>query len=85
MMNSVNRRYTSKIKWADVVKAREIESKLLRVGAALVVRVNSANRAEIMSGCHRVELIHAEFVRALYDRQPIKRDGSHDCATSAAH
>jgi hypothetical protein len=85
MMDSVDCWDISKIKWVDSFKARDIKSKLLRVGAALMMGVNTTNRAKIMFGCHRVELIHAEYVRALCNLQAIKRDGSNDCATSTAH
>ncbi len=85
MMDSVDCWDISKIKWVDAFKAGDIKSKLLRVGAALMMGVNPADRAEIVFGCHRVELVHAEHVGALCDRQAIKRDGGNDCATSTAH
>ena len=85
MMDSVDCWDISKIKWVDSFKAGNIKSKLLRVGAALMMGVNTTNRAKIMFSYHRVELIHAEYVRALCNRQTIKRDGGNDCATSTAH
>ena len=85
MIDSVHYRDIFKVRWFEAFKASDVVPKLLRVGAALMVGINSANRAKIMSGRHRVELIHAELVGALFDNQPVKRDRGNDNTTHAAH
>ena len=85
MIDSVDCWDISKVKWVDAFKAGDIKSILLRVGAALMMGVNSTIRAKIVFSCHRIELIHAEYVRARCDSQAIEHDGSNDRAASTTH
>jgi len=69
----------------DSFEAGDVVGKLLGIGAALVMRVNPANRAKIVLRSHRVELIHGEFGGASCDGQRIERNRCDDSATHGAH
>ena len=80
-MHAVARGHRTEVERIDAIEAADVVGVLGRVGAALVVRVDAAARAEEVPGDLGVELIHAQSVRALDDAQPRQR---HRCDDAAA-
>ncbi|MFZ1904979.1 MAG: hypothetical protein WAU56_06255 [Steroidobacteraceae bacterium] len=48
------------IEGIDSLETSEIEAVLLGIGAALMMRIDAANGAEVVFGCLRVELIQPQ-------------------------
>jgi hypothetical protein len=57
MAGTVVDRNLLKIKWTHPIKARQIDTVLVRIRTALVMRIYSAARAEVMPCGLRVELV----------------------------
>ena len=62
MVNAVTHGDFIKIEGADPFEAGNIHAELIRIGPALVVRVDTAPGTEIVLRRHRVELIDAEAI-----------------------
>lgn len=61
-----------------------VEPILLRVGSTLVMRVDATDRAKIVLGGVRVELIDPEDIGALDDSNAGQPDGRNDGALASA-
>ena len=84
MIDAVIRRYIAEIEGIDALKAADVVSVLVGVGASLVMGIYAALRTEIMLRCLRVELIQLQDVVALDDRDVRQRNRSDDCALAPA-
>jgi hypothetical protein len=71
------------VEWVDTLEAAHVVAVLLGVGAALMVRVDTANGTEIVFGCSRIELIDLEHLGALEDMKTAERDRCHDGSSAA--
>lgn len=67
MIHAVVRRYWTKLKWVNALKAADVVSVLLRVGSALMVCIDTAYRAEIVLRRLGIELVQTENVGTFYD------------------
>src|SRR5690606_33084821 len=67
----------------DALQAANIEAVLLRVGPALMVRVDATMTAEVMLGRTGIELVELEMLRAFQDAKPGKRHRSDNGAFAA--
>jgi hypothetical protein len=57
---AVQRRDLWDIERIDSLETSEIEAVLFGIGAALMMRIDAANGAEVVCGCLRVELIQPQ-------------------------
>ena len=65
-------------------QAADVEAVLLRVGSALVMRVDAADAAEVVPRRVRVELVELQMLFALDNAQPCQRHGGHHGALAPA-
>ena len=59
------------IEGRDALQAGDVDAKLVRVRAALVVGIDAAHRAEMMLGDARVEAVGGELVGAFEDPESV--------------
>jgi hypothetical protein len=57
MMDTIEDRHIAEFKRIDTLEAGHVEAILAPIRPALVMRINSTNRAEVVFCCHRVESI----------------------------
>src|SRR5689334_6171945 len=84
MIDAVAHRHLVEIKRAHACEARKIDTILIGIGAALVMRVDAAARTKIMFGRASVELVKREMFLTRMNFYPLKRRGHHNRATHPA-
>ena len=67
MGNTIHHRDVLEIEWADASNTRDVDTKLARIGAALMMRIYPAGLAKIMLRRARIELIKRQV--ALTDHE----------------
>jgi hypothetical protein len=72
------------VEWIYTLETTYVESILLGVGSTLVMRVDATDRAKIVLGGVRVELIDPEDIGALDDANAGQPDGRNDGALASA-
>jgi|SRR4029079_8165732 len=81
---SVEHDHLAKVEGRQTFEASDIDAELVRVRAALVVRINAADRAEMMLRGLRVEAISRKPVLALRDPERVGRRGHRHCPAHPA-
>ena len=72
MVLPIQHRHLIKVERAHPLQTGDIHAELVRIGAALVVGVNSATRAKEVLGCSCIEPIACQYIRAAHDVQAIQ-------------
>lgn len=68
----------------SALQTSDVVAVLIRIGPALVMRINTAAGAEVMLGGVRIEFIHLQHTFALDNRDSCQRHRGHDRAFAAA-
>jgi len=74
MINTIIGRNIIDQEGIDILKATDVITILLRIGSPLMMRINAADRAEIMLRGKCIELIKAQNIFALDDFDSGQRD-----------
>lgn len=82
MIDTVEDRNRSKVKRIDALEASYVVPELLGVAATLMVGVNATDRAEIVLGCHGIELIEAQLIAAAHDSKVGEWNRCHNGASA---
>lgn len=84
MVNAITDRNLWQIKRVYAFQAGHVVAIMCWVGATLVVSVDAAFRAEIVSGGACIELVNPQSIRSLNHMQATERNGCGDGAPAAA-
>jgi len=85
MVNAICNRNLSNFKWINTFQASNIESILMRIGAALMVSIDTTLRTKEVPCCHGVKLIEAQHIFAFGNVDAIQRYRGDDCASPPTH
>src|SRR5215471_1038830 len=85
MVHAVARRHVEDVVRIHAFETTDIEAVLVRVDAPLVVRVDPAVSAEVVTRRVRVELVEPQRVGSFDHAQPGQRNGGDDRALAPAH
>ena len=85
MIDTVYHGYLAKFERVDPFEACDIETVLLRIGAALVMGIDSTGRTEIVPRCTGVKLVKGQEILTAGHFQAVKGDRCHYGAPSPAH
>lgn len=82
MRNAFEHRHAGEVERADALKAGDVDADFVGVRAAAVMRVDAADRTEVMLGGPGVELIQAQNLGAVRHGEVLQQRADDD---SAAH
>lgn len=86
MVHAIQNLYRLQLEWIfNALEAADIKAECIGLGAALVVRVDATDRAEIVLRRPGIELIKTQIFLARNNFKPIERHGGNDGAPSPAH
>src|SRR5262245_42751326 len=83
MIYTIVRRHRTKLKWVDALKTADVIPILPWVGSALMVRIGTADRAEIVFRGLGVELIQPENLGAFHETNTSQGNRSHNCSSAS--
>lgn len=84
MIYTIKNRHISKIERIHTLKTPDIKAILVRVGAALVVCMNAADRTKVMPGEMSIELVERKDILTLDHSEAIQGYRATDIAFAAA-